>query len=73
MWYSYYNAILWLRYVSNVAYLILFYFMEDRMNLRLKEDSERDFIKTAIGNVIGLVIFLGIKYVALLIKDREAR
>lgn len=43
------------------------------MNLRLKEDSERDFIKTAIGNVIGLVIFLGIKYVALLIKDREAR
>lgn len=41
------------------------------MNLRLKDDSKRIFIKTAIGNVIGLVIFLGIKYVALLIKDRE--
>lgn len=43
------------------------------MNLRLKEDSKRDFIKTAIGNLIGLVIFLGIKYVVLLIKDREVR
>ena len=41
------------------------------MNLRLKDDSKRIFIKTVIGNVIGLVIFLGIKYVALLIKDRE--
>ena len=43
------------------------------MNLRLKEDSKRDFIKTAIGNLIGLVIFLGIKYIALLIRDREAK
>lgn len=43
------------------------------MNLRLKEDSKRIFIKTAIGNVIGLVIFLGIKYVALLIKGREVK
>ena len=43
------------------------------MNLRLKDDSKRDFIKTAIGNAIGLVIFLGIKYIALLIRDREAR
>lgn len=34
------------------------------MNLRLKDDSKRIFIKTAIGNVIGLVIYLGIKYVA---------
>ena len=51
----------------------LFYFVEDRMNLRLKEDSKRDFIKTAIGNIIGLVIFLGIKYIALLIKDREIK
>lgn len=41
------------------------------MDLRLKDDSKRIFIKTVIGNVIGLVIFLGIKYVALLIKDRE--
>ena len=43
------------------------------MNLRLKEDSKRIFIKTAIGNTIGLVIYLGIKYVALLIKDREVK
>ena len=43
------------------------------MNLRLKDDSKRIFIKTAIGNVIGLVIYLEIKYVALLIKDREVK
>lgn len=43
------------------------------MDLRLKDDSKQIFIKTAIGNVIGLVIYLGIKYVALLIKDREVK
>lgn len=43
------------------------------MDLRLKEASKRIFIKTAIGNVIGLMIYLGIKYVALLIKDREVK
>lgn len=43
------------------------------MNLRLKEASKQIFIKTAMSNVIGLVIYLGIKYVALLIKDREVK